>query len=223
MIIPCIYDDLYNGCGFSEGLVGVKKNGEWGYLDTNGNVAIPFKHGLSGAPFSSGLSTITKYNGERFVGAFINTNGDLVCDYTAKFDFYSFRDGYCVVQDEIGYQGLINSRLEFTIPCQYQFIANGFDDEYVLIRDNNKYGFARKSTGEIVVPCMYEIDSEGWTFRDGLVPVKKNGKYGFINEDNDVIIPFNYDEADGFSEGFAVVNKYGKCGFVDRYGNDTFY
>lgn len=45
---------------------------------------------------------------------------------------------------------------------------------------------------------------------------------GYINEYNQTIIPFVYDEAGAFSEGFAVVQRYGKYGYVDRYGHDTF-
>lgn len=67
----------------------------------------------------------------------------------------------------------MNTRGEFTIPCKYSFIANGFDDKYVLIGINNKYGFADKATGQIVIPPIYEIDYSGWSFNEGLIPVKK--------------------------------------------------
>lgn len=55
-----------------------------------------------------------------------------------------------------------------------------------------------------------------------MIPVKKDGKYGYINEHNQIVIPFNYDDAFEFSEGFAVVQRYGKYGYVDRFGHDTF-
>ena len=45
---------------------------------------------------------------------------------------------------------------------------------------------------------------------------------GCINDSNQVVISFIYDEVDEFSEGFAVVQRYGKYGYVDRYGHDTF-
>lgn len=45
---------------------------------------------------------------------------------------------------------------------------------------------------------------------------------GYINENNQNVIPFIYDQANDFSEGFAVVKRYGKYGYVDRYGYDTF-
>lgn len=221
LIIPCIYDGLYNGIGFSEGLVAVKNGDEWGYIYPNGDIAIQFREELTGAPFSSGLSTILKPTFPYHDMAFIDKRGHLASDYFPLV-LEGFRDGYCTVMDDNGSKGLIDTHGEFVIPCKFSFIANGFDDDFVLIKYNNKSGYARKSTGEIIVPCIYEIDYNGWRFCEGLVPVKKNGKYGFINEDNDIVIPFVYDEAGSFSEGFAIVQKFGKYGYVDRYGNDTF-
>ena len=52
--------------------------------------------------------------------------------------------------------------------------------------------------------------------------VQSYEKVGFVDCSGTIIIPYQYDYADDFSEGFAVVKKYGKFGFVDRYGNDTF-
>lgn len=242
LIIPCQYKDIYKGYGFCDGLVGVSIEGEntknfadkWGYIDQTGKIVIPFQDGLTGVPFSSGLSIrcrggITFSQDERglpkiseapFEAAFINKKGELVSEYFELQDIQEFRNGYSVVRDKTGWYGLINTRGEFVIPCKYSFIANGFDDKYVLVGLNGKYGMASKETGEVVIPTIYDMDS--WTFSEGVIPVKKDGKMGYINENNQSVIPFIYDQADDFSEGFAVVQRYGKYGYVDRYGYDTF-
>jgi len=44
-------------------------------------------------------------------------------------------------------------------------------------------------------------------FFEGMACVKKDGKYGFINEQGDLIIPCEYIAAHDFSEGFAAVEK----------------
>lgn len=235
LVIPCKYKNLYNGCGFREGLVGVSIDGElpgdiWGYIDQNGNIIIPFQKGITGAPFSSGLSMRyrTDKNGLLIIhgtaceGAFIYKNGEQASDFFETQNIEGFRKGYCTIKDKNGWEGLVNTQGEFTIPCKYSFIANGFDDKYVLIGINNKYGFADKATGQIVIPPIYEISYRGWSFNEGLIPVKKDGKYGYINEHNQIVIPFTYDDAFAFSEGFAVVQRYGKYGYVDRFGHDTF-
>lgn len=234
LVIPCQYVDLYNGCGFSEGLVGVSIDGgqagilddKWGYIDKTGNIVIPFQEGLTGAPFSSGLTTIYKASTTKRMaleGAFINKSGELASDYFEVQNLQGFRDGYCVVKDNTGWEGLINLHGNFVIPCKCSFIANGFDEKYVVFKENDKEGVANKRSGQIVIPCIYEINYNGWTFSEGVIPVKKDGKYGYINESNQIIIPFVYDEADAFSEGFAVVQRYGKYGYIDKYGHDTFY
>ncbi|MDE6107652.1 MAG: WG repeat-containing protein, partial [Oscillospiraceae bacterium] len=54
---------------------------------------------------------------------------------------------------------------------------------------------------EIISP-QYEDAS---TFSEDLAAVKKDGKWGYINEQNEVIIPFRYAYAWPFSEGKAIV------------------
>lgn len=234
LVIQCQYVRLYDGRGFSEGLVGVSIDGgqegiyddKWGYIDKTGDIVIPFQEGLTGAPFSSGLTTIYRRSTTKrmaWEGAFINKSGELASDYFEVQNLKGFYDGYCVVKDSTGWEGLINLHGNFVIPCKCSFIVNGFDEKYVVFQINDKYGVANKSTGEVVIPCIYEIDYAGWTFSEGVIPVKKDGKYGYINENNQIIIPFVYDEAEAFTEGFAVVKRYGKYGYVDRYGHDTFY
>lgn len=54
---------------------------------------------------------------------------------------------------------------------------------------------------EVIAP-QYEAAG---LFDDGLAPVKQNGKWGYINTDNQVVIPFEYDIAGLFNEGYAIV------------------
>ena len=64
----------------------------------------------------------------------------------------------------------------------------------------NVYGEAFSYT-EIIAP-KYE---EARTFREGLAAVKKDGKWGFIDEEDNVVIDFQYDMAYSFNENKAVV------------------
>lgn len=58
-----------------------------------------------------------------------------------------------------------------------------------------------------------------WTeFSEGLAPVEKNGKYGYIDSNGKVVIPLQYDWCDKFSEGLGPVGKDGKYGYIDRTG-----
>jgi hypothetical protein len=48
--------------------------------------------------------------------------------------------------------------------------------------------------------------------------VRKGEKMGYINRQNQVVIPTNFDEAYDFSEGLAGVKIKGKFGFIDQTG-----
>lgn len=55
-------------------------------------------------------------------------------------------------------------------------------------------------------------------FSERLASVSKNGKDGFIDEYDKLVIPFTYDYADNFFNGRALVKLNGKYGFIDKYG-----
>lgn len=52
-------------------------------------------------------------------------------------------------------------------------------------------------------------------FTDGLTPVCKNGKWGYMNEDGELVIRCKYDYADSFHEGLAAVKKDNKIGYIN--------
>ena len=51
---------------------------------------------------------------------------------------------------------------------------------------------------------------------EGLVLFKYKDKYGFLDENNKLVIPCEYEDASSFSEGLAAVKKNGKYGFINK-------
>ena len=74
-------------------------------------------------------------------------------------------------------------------------------------------------TKEIIIP--FEYDFCGWFMEYGLAEVRKNGKCGFVNYENEVIIPIEYDRVGvfGFQSGLCLVEKDNKSGFIDKNNN----
>lgn len=88
---------------------------------------------------------------------------------------------------------------------------------------------------EYIAPQYEELS----TFSEDLAAAKKDGKWGYIDKDNKVVIPFQYELAYSFNEGYAVVAKsvrqetygegtewegtdtYYKMGFIDKAGKYT--
>ena len=236
LVIPCKYEELFDGIGFVEGLVGVKFEGNWGYIDKTGKIAIPFQEGTTGVPFSDGLSPFIRWTvidnnidnspfshlsmNRTWEMAYIDKSGRFVSEFR-QWNCRGFRDGYAYVQDNnTHYCGLINSKGEFVIPFGEYSIIGVNCDGLIRVGRNNLGGFFNLKTKKEVIPCLY--DDMPFETSEGLVSAKKDGKGGYVSISNEVIIPFIYDDAYNFSEGFGVVKRYGKYGYVDRYGNDTF-
>lgn len=84
-------------------------------------------------------------------------------------------------------------------------------------------------TGQIIIPTEHEVGQYGpmrFDFRDfhqGLVAVyrsdeKGNGKYGYMDKSRNLTIPYQYDSAEDFHDGLAVVSKNDKYGTIDKNG-----
>ncbi len=58
-------------------------------------------------------------------------------------------------------------------------------------------------------------------FREGLALAAKNGKYGYIDKNNETVIPFLYDSGTDFEDGRAIVELDGKTGIIDRTGQEV--
>ena len=88
------------------------------------------------------------------------------------------------------------------------------DIELTPYRDTNgKYGF-RNNSGTVIA-AQYDFARP---FSDGLAKVRLNGKFGFIDRQNRMVIPPIYDEALSFADGTAQVKSDGKWGFIDKNG-----
>lgn len=57
-------------------------------------------------------------------------------------------------------------------------------------------------------------------FSEGLAAIKCKSKWGFINQQGDLQIPCQYDNALMFMNGKAPIKRNGKWGYIDREGNE---
>ncbi|SDM62027.1 WG repeat-containing protein [Acetanaerobacterium elongatum] len=68
---------------------------------------------------------------------------------------------------------------------------------------------------QMIIEPAYEAADQ---FVDGLARVKLNGKWGFINKTNTLVVPAQYDETQYFREELAAVKTGGKWGYIDKTG-----
>ena len=90
-------------------------------------------------------------------------------------------------------------------------------------------GYINVKNGEIIINAKTNDYEKAWVFSDGLAAVMKDGKVGFIDANNKLVIPFRFDYSDKcimyeigylFHDGYCVMtNKDGKFGLIDISGN----
>ena len=249
VVIPAKYTK--SNFWFSEGLVGVKSRGLWGYIDKTGKEIIPLKYDNAG-DFSEGLACVQidyRYG-------FIDKEGNEVISLMYD-EAYSFSEGLACVKLN-GKWGCIDKTGKEVVPLKYDEIeyfaedlakvklngkcgyvdktykevlslmdddADSFSEGLASVKLNGKWGYVDK-TGKVVISLKYDV---AWSFREGLAMVNMGqkrthicgGKYGFIDKTGKEIIPLKYDCARPFSEGLANVGLNGKFGFIDKEGNEV--
>ncbi len=142
-------------------------------------------------------------------------------------DFY---EGFAIVRNDNGLYGFLNSDGQMALECQYEE-AMKFIDGVALVKTKDGNWEHINYAGEILHNCPW-IDV--FPYSEGLAVVRKPindidqicgiyARYGYINEERELVIPCNYSEAFSFSNGYAkVTTEYGDSGFINKEGKFTY-
>jgi len=219
------YDDILN---ISEGLVGVKLDNKWGFINNKGEIAIPFiyedassfREGLAGVQIIQPFDTVdlTPYKTEfdfrlKRKWGFIDKEGNEIIPF--MYDSVSpFSDGLARAKFDNKW-GVINIKNEVVIPFIYDGIV--IYSSFIRVELDNKMGLIDKQNN-IIAPIIYDIIYG--RIHKNIVIVKLDGKYGLIdNKTGKEVFPIKYDNIHSFRGGLAVVRLNNKFGFVDKDGN----
>lgn len=92
------------------------------------------------------------------------------------------------------------------------YYANGF---YAITEDSEhkgKIAIVSANTEKCITEFVYD---DAKFFEDGYMPVKKNGKWGFINDEGKEVTDFIFDDASTLYQGKAYVSNNGVYGVLD--------
>ncbi len=138
---------------------------------------------------------------------YIETPGECVdLDLAKKLKLSSasnYINGYAIVRDE---------NREY--PPDYGYL----DDAGMFMRetDGRRYALINKQ-GKVCIPFGKYDKIKGGVY-DNLIPVCKQGKWGFADLNGNIKIKIQYSDVRHFSEGLAAVKKDGKWGYIDTKG-----
>lgn len=111
--------------------------------------------------------------------------------------------------------GAYNNNIESVIPIDYDKIILR-DNNRIHVKKNNQWSW-RYLMGNGKVFGLEQYSAVD-VFNEGLALVKKDGKFGYINEAMEEVIPCVYDKADAFMHGIAIVKNGGKSGALNTKG-----
>ena len=108
---------------------------------------------------------------------------------------------------------------------KYSIISTVSENDSLAVYEYfDKRGYINVNNNEVVISARKNDYEKAWSFSEGLAAVMKDGKIGFINEKNEVVIPFEFrysyqNRCYIFEGGRCVVSyKDGKMGIIDTAG-----
>jgi len=224
---------------FVDGLAPVGKkagrDNRFGYINEKGAITIPMKF-QDVREFSEGRAVV------KFLGRYgvIDTSGKFVAE--PVFDrAFSFSDGAArVIQQDMhtgeSRYGFIDRQGKLIITPQYVFASDfreGLAGFAVSGNDTLKMGFIDKLNRVVIKPKFNVVGS----FSEGLAPVAQDAvtylfegsvliaeassprkKIMYVDKRGSVVITGEFDSANDFSEGLAVVEIDARCRYIDKTG-----
>ncbi|MDW8302279.1 MAG: WG repeat-containing protein [Bacteroidia bacterium] len=211
---------------------------DWGYINTNGKIVIPTNYAAV-TDFSEGKAGV--FNGEFWT--FIDTRGKQITKQ--KYDAVkNFQEGYCPVKRK-GSWFLIDSTFKRCFNVYFEDIKKVSEGTCAAQSQGKwgiidvKGRWVLQPTFENIEPFSEGVSvaqKEGWLLiqrqdmslwrlpayiekilpcKNGYLPYKAQGKWGFLNKKGQSIISAEYDTVLYFTEGLACVKKGQYWGCID--------
>lgn len=198
------FDEIKQILKNSEGIIFVKDN-LYGVMAKDGTVKISniyeelkqLDNGYIVAKKEDKCGIIDTENNEKLYFNYTDIN------YNEKADLY--------VAEDINFKSSIIDK-KFEVKLIGILSELNTESKYIKMRIENEYKY-------------YDLDFNEKQNKDVLKSntlflSKKEGKYGYVNSDGEVIVDYKYDDATEQNKfGFAAVQKNGKWGSIDSEGN----
>ena len=210
VLVSFDYDDYLDDYYFNDGVTAFSKNGKWGIVANNNQTISPFIYDRIYSPNADrDLARMVK--NEKY--GLINRKGEEVMP--PLFDDIGSLEGFIEIKKN-GKYGIMKENKQLVAPI-YDYIIMWYKD-FFKVRLNKKMGLLSKKDGRILVPIEYDdIQIEN---NDKTIFVKKNNKWGLLDESGVVKIPLMYDEKGNHSPltngNLYKFNKNGKYGIVNK-------
>lgn len=197
--------------GFSEGLAAARQDNLWGFVNEEGECAVPFIY-REVSDFSEGFAVVRK---DRFYG-FIDKSGKEVIPLqysTAE----PFSEGLAVVTSD-GKAGAINQRGETVIPFEYDYISN-FNEGFAVVEKGGYFNFVRLDGSLLFASTRLQY---AMPFSSGAAYIRDSlGAQYYINTRGSQIFRADMDAIGPFNDGYAIAARGGRFFIMSTNGGNV--
>jgi hypothetical protein len=214
VIIPFYFDQ--HGT-FSEGLAPVKLNSQWGFLNEKGKMVAPCQF-TKASNFINGKAIVQIKRNDSLKYAYLNKEGQLISDWYDEIvpnetDVVAkvARRNPTTRKRENAY---INAKGKLITPWMNFTFAFMEGITKISKREDNKWYYTLvNEEGEQLIG-WYEglaapptLRGPFQYFHEGLIAAQKKGKWGYIDQEDKVVIDFQFDRAENFLHMKAKVGR----------------
>lgn len=193
----------------------------WTLINKSGKVLIPSSEYLQIGKFSNGLCAVQNI---RKKWGYINNQGQTVLAF--KYDFaQGFSQGIAIVgiRNKQGKAifGIVDYKGKEVLPIKYTKVFEIHKGLYVF--GDKKLGLVDR-IGTIILKATFD-EILPHSYGNGLIPVKKDGKWGYLSEEGEISIMPQFHRADPFINGRALILKNKdaqELTLIDLTGNPIF-
>lgn len=200
----------YSDVGFyAEEKACVCKDEVWGIIDLVGHLVVEHLYDETDF-FSCGMVRVVRHG--RFL--FLNHQGQVMSLSQYRDSGRRFSEDRVHVQNGQGKWGFVDVNGIETVECRYDGLSM-YHDGYAVYYDDGEAGYFDHEGRLAFGGSRFE---QAVDFSDGCAPVKDRGKWYLQRVSGDRIGPIECESLSLFRNGFSMMIKDDKCGFLDRNG-----
>ncbi|TNE55475.1 MAG: hypothetical protein EP338_04195 [Bacteroidetes bacterium] len=200
---------------FQEGLAVVSTDyGKSGYIRKNGTYAIPEIYDKAN-PFENGYALVKK--GDQYL--IIDQDGEeyLIPNLPRSYEVEVSDKGLLEIKVN-RHSGFVNLKNEVVIPAIY-LEAGPFKNGWSIAKKDSQFGDVYVALTRSGKEVPLEGVQSARDFSGGLLAVRnKDRKWGFMNEDLELVIDYQFKEVGDFHHGYAVFHEGKKKGYINDRG-----
>lgn len=218
IVIPIIYDEPQSGKPSNLGLVFFRKGDKWGGFNEDGKNIFPFIFNYSAQqPNFTKQNVIVQTMDKTWFACDKNGNKKKL-NMDSQDELHIYPDDNILIAHTPGKgDALFDVASNKYVSGRFDQIALGYQRKFVAqIETTNGYkAFIINDKGQRISSHEYD---EIHYLDYGYIEVKKDGKYGVIDYNDRIIIPFeyeNFNDINTLTPNLFVVSKNGKAGIVN--------